>query len=140
MSTPSRFPLDFDALQRGDFLAPEVVEAATLCKRTDSGYWAKLLRLRQEVRDHFQGKRGDLVTIVQEGDGLRILTHPEQAEYAPKREERAVQQLLISQAEGAAVDLAQLNTEQRQRHERWMLRNAFRVQQALKPPPPELTG
>lgn len=133
----SRFPLDFDKLQRGDFLTPEQVEAATLKPRTDPQFWAASLQLRSLILAHFRG-RGDLVTIISEGDGLRILTHSEQAEYAPMREERAVRQLVLSHAEGKAVDVAQLSDEQRQRHERWMLRNAFRVQQALKKPPPEL--
>jgi hypothetical protein len=133
----SRFPLDFDKLQRGGFLTPEQVEAATLKQRTDPQFWAASLQLRSLILAHFRG-RGDLVTVISEGDGLRILTHSEQAEYAPMREERAVRQLVLSHAEGKAVDVAQLSDEQRQRHERWMLRNAFRVQQALKKPPPEL--
>jgi len=134
----SRFPLDFDSLKRGDFLSPEAVEEATLKQRTDPDYWRAVLRLKAKIVDHFKVAHGDLVTVVQRGDGLRILTHAEQAEHAPMREERAVRQLVLSHAEGQAVDLSQLDSEQRQKHERWMLRNAFRVQQALKPPPPEL--
>ena len=130
MTEGSRFPLDFDTLKRGDFLAPEEVEAATLTKRTEDHYWRKVLRLKAEIMDHFQAKRGEVVTVVSRGDGLRILTHAEQAEHAPIREERAIKQLVRSHAEGAAVDLSQLDTEQKQRHERWLLRNAFRVQQA----------
>jgi len=133
----ARFPLDFDKLQRGDYLTPEQVEAATLKPRTDPQFWAAALQLRSMILAHFRA-RGDLVTVISEGDGLRILTHAEQAEYAPQREERAVRQLVLSHAEGKAVDVAQLSDDQRQRHERWMLRNAFRVQQALKPPPPEI--
>ncbi len=132
-----RFPLDFDKLQRGDFLTPEQVEAATLKRRTDPQFWAASLQLRSLILASFRA-RGDFVTVVSEGDGLRILTHAEQAEYAPQREERAVRQLVLSHAEGRAVDVLKLSDEQRHRHERWMLRNAFRVQQALKPPPPEI--
>ena len=134
---PARFPLDFDKLRRGDFLTPEQVEAATLKRRSDPQFWAAALQLRAMILAHFRA-RGDLVTVTSDGDGLRILTHAEQAEYAPQREERAVRQLVLSHAEGKAVDVAQLSDEQRHRHERWMLRNAFRVQQALKTPPPEI--
>lgn len=135
---PSRFPLDFDSLKRGDFLSPEAVEEATLMERSDPHYWRAVLRLKAKIMDHFQVKHGEIVTVVQRGDGLRILTHAEQAEHAPMREERAVKQLVRSHAEGQAVDLTQLDAEQRQKHERWLLRNAFRVQQALKPLPPEI--
>lgn len=138
MTSPSRFPLDFDQLKRGDFLTPEQVEAATLRDRNHPQFWTALLRLRDDIRNHFQAKHGDFVTVVSDNEGLRILTHQEQAEYAPQREAKAVRQLLLSQAEGAAVDRDQLTAEQRQKHDRWILRNAFRVQQALKPPPPEI--
>lgn len=136
--TASRFPLDFDQLRRGDYLPPETVEKATLTERSHPQFWAAALKLRDEIRAHFQHAHGDLVTIVSERDGLRILTHQEQAEYAPQREAKAVRQLVLSHAEGKAVDVAQLGDEQRQKHERWMLRNAFRLQQALKPMPPEI--
>lgn len=133
-----RFPLDFDALQRGIYLPPETVEKAVLKSRTDPDYWAAVLRLREEIRKHFQG-RGDFVTVVCEKDGLRILTHVEQADYAPGREQQAIRQIVVAQLEGRAVDVQQLGDEQRARHERWLHRNSFRLQQLRKRPPPELT-
>lgn len=136
--TPSRFPVDFDQLRRGDYLPPEAVEKATLTDRSHPHFWAASLRLRDEIRAHFHHQHGDLVTVVSERDGLRILTHQQQAEHAPQREAKAIRQLLLSHAEGKAVDLRQLGDEQRQKHERWMLRNAFRLQQAMKPMPPEI--
>ena len=134
-----RWPLDFEALKRGDYLTPEIVEAAVQCSRFDKNYRLEVLRLRTMIQDSFVA-RGDLVTVVSERDGLRILTHSEQADYAPEREARSVRQMLLAKAEGAAVDLKQLGDEQRQRHERWLLRASWRLQQALKPPPPELSG
>lgn len=134
-----RWPLDFEALKRGDYLTPEIVEGAVQCSRFDKNYRLEVLRLRAMIQDSFVS-RGDLVTVVSERDGLRILTHSEQADYAPEREARSVRQMMLAKAEGAAVDLKQLSDEQRQRHERWMLRASWRLQQALKPPPPELSG
>lgn len=132
-----RFPLDFEQLKRGDYLNPELVEAAAQCSRFDKAFRLKVLRLREMIRAHFLAK-GDLVTVVSERDGLRILTHSEQADYAPEREERAISQMLLARAEGIAVDLQQLSDEQRQRHERWNQRIGWRTQQLMKPPPPEL--
>jgi len=134
---PRPFPLDFNLLRRGDYLTPEQVEDATLTTRSSVDYRVAMLQLRDQILAHFLGL-GDVVTVVTEKDGLRILTHAEQAEYAPTREQRAVRQLLISHAEGKAVDVSQLTDEQRERHNRWLLRNAWRLQQAMKPRPPEL--
>lgn len=132
-----RFPLDFDALNRGDYLSAEAVEKATLARRSDDGFWHKVLRLKEMIRDHFES-RGEIVTVRSEGDGLRILVHTEQAEYAQDRERRAIKQVLISRKEAQGVDVLQLGDEQRERFERWKHRNAFRTQQMLKPPPPRL--
>ncbi len=131
------FPLDFASLRRGDYLPPETVETAVLAQRSDPTYRIRTLALRDEIRMHFQ-RAGDIATVVFERDGLRILTHQEQADYAPAREARGMRQILTARIEGGAVDLAQLGDEQRQRHERWLLRNSWRAQQLLKPPPPEL--
>lgn len=137
--TPDRFPLDFDSLKRGDYLPPEAVESAVLAKRLDPNYRIYALGLRDKIREHF-ASHGDIVTVVFERDGLRILTHSEQADYAPQREGRAIRQIITAQCEGRAVDLAQLGDEQRTRHEGWLSRNSWRMQQLRKPPPPELTA
>lgn len=60
-----------------------------------------------------------------------IVTEPAKLEYKGPRDPVALW-------EAGTFLLRALSDEQRQRHERWMLRNAFRVQQALKPPPPEI--
>ncbi len=134
-----RYPLDFDLLQRGSYLAPEEVERAVSRERSDPGYRLAQMGLAAEIRRYFQGK-GDWATVVCDGAGLRVLTHPEQAAHAPARERRAVHQLLIAQVEGRAVDQQQLGDEQRERHKRWKLLSDFRLQQYRKTPPPELTA
>lgn len=136
--TAELFPLDFDTLKRGDYLPAEVVEQAVLASRTDPDYRVRTLVLRDEIRRHFREHRADIVTVVSEKDGLRILTHREQADHAPRRERRAISQIMVAQVEGRAVDVAQLQDEQRERHERWLHRNSFRIQQLRKPPPPAL--
>jgi len=134
------FPLDFNSLKRGDYLPAEAVEKATLTERRDPNYRIKSLMLRDSIREHFRTVCGDIVTVVSVRDGLRILTHQEQAEYAPQRESKAMRQIAVAQIEGRAVDLKQLSEEQRSRHERWMHRNSWRLQQLRKPPPPELSA
>lgn len=134
----SPFPMDFEPLQRGSYIPPETVESATMVRRSDPSYRVRALGLRDQIRQWFVETHGDFVTIVSENDGLRILTHEEQADYAPQREGRAIRQIMVAQAEGRAVDLALLGDEQRARHERWLHRNAWRAQQLRKAPPPQL--
>lgn len=137
-SNTTPFPMDFSNLKRGDLIPPAEVERATMCRSDAPEFWHEQMQLRDDIRRYFRATYGDLVTIRMEGAGLRLLTHPEQAEYAPHRANRAVRQMLTAQAEAAAVDVKQLSDDQRKSHDRFLLRNAFRVQQMLKPPPPEL--
>lgn len=136
---PSRWPLDFERLARGSFIPPEKVESATMKERTSPTYWCAVLRLRSQIQDWFREHRGDIVTVVSQGDGLKILTHEEQAVYSRRREMHGMRQILTAQVEGRSVDLDQLADDHRAKHEAWLSRNAFRIQQMRKRPPPRLT-
>lgn len=134
-----RFPLDFDKLQRGDILSPEQVEAAVLKSRTDPDYRLRCLGLRNMIEAHFADVRGDIATVVVRNDGLQILTHAEQAEYAPMKQAQAIRAYRKRHLELGAVDAAQLpSDEARQRLARAQELSGWRVQQLLKPPPKEL--
>lgn len=134
-----RFPLDFQALKRGDYLTPAQVEDATLTPRDNRHFRTAMLQLRDEIMAFFLG-RGEIVTVVTEQDGLRILTHAEQAEHAPARARKAAQQMLMAHAESQAVDVRQLTDDERQRHERAAMRISWQRQQLTKPEPPKLSG
>lgn len=135
------FPLNFDDLKRGDYLPPEDVEKATLTSRSDhKAFRIRALQLCKQIRGHFLRTLGDTVTVVFDGDGLRILTHQEQFEHAPKRADQALRQIALSQQEASAVDVRQLSDEQREQHDRFIRKNSWRLQQIRKPPPPELKG
>jgi hypothetical protein len=134
----SKWPLDYELLARGTTLTREQVENATNLSARDERYRLAALRLAHSIREHFAA-RGDFVTVISEGDTLRILTHAEQSRYAPQREAKAIRQIMVARAEGNAVDTKQLTDSEREWHEAWLRRNSWRAQQLLKPPPLELT-
>jgi hypothetical protein len=134
-----RFPLDFQALRRGDYLTPEQVEDATLTPRHSRLFRPAMLQLRDEIMAYFRSI-GQVVTVTTEHDGLRILTHAEQAQHAPTRARKAVEQMMTALAESKAVDVQQLTDEDRLRHERSLLRLGWQNQQLTKAQPPKLTG
>lgn len=136
---PTRWPLDFERLERGRVLSVEDVERATLTERNDErAFDLARLQLRGQIINYFRDFKHDCVTVVNDGLGLRILNHQEQAAYAPQRESKAIRQIRLAAAEGAAVDLKQLTDEQRDRHERWMAKNSWRMAQLSKRPNPQL--
>ncbi len=133
-----RFPIDCEPMKRGDYLAPEVVEKAVMVSRHHDSFWWKKIALRDFIRRWFRDNRGDFVTVTCEGDGLRILTHPEQSEHGARRGSKAVGQIMHAVSELSAVDVAQLPNEMHQSHARRQQLASFRAQQLLKSPPPLL--
>lgn len=133
-----RFPLDFDALRRGDYLPADVVEVAVSCSRSTVRYSIEVLRLCQMIRTAFMERGEGMVTVCRDGDGVRILTHEEQAEYAENRQARGIRNIFVAGIEARSVDPAQLrNDEQRKRLDRFLQVNAWRMQQLAKKAPPQ---
>lgn len=134
-----RWPLDFDALRRGDRLSPEQVERAVAVPRDSRAYALKAMRLAKTISRHFAEVDGDNVAVVFVKDALHILTHAEQAEYARRRLRSEVSATVRVIGLGHSVDAAQLTVEQREKHDRWCIRSSWLEQQMRKPPPPMLT-
>lgn len=137
MLDTSPYPMDFGSLRRGDYLPPERVEAIVDARRTAPDYRLRLLDLRAMVEIHFRSI-GDLATVITDQEGLRILTHEEQSRHAPKRARRHMRGMGKAAQEFAGVDVAQLSVEQRQIHDEAQRRHSWRLQQMMKPKPPEI--
>lgn len=135
----SRWPLDFDALQRGDLIPASKVEEIAGCTRDDRRYPMAMLRLSQQIRRHFMSERGDDVTVVSDHDDIRIHTMQEQAAYTRREDDRRRRSYVRNLRSGLSVDLSQLNETECREHRDWQVRAAWRKQQLGKRPPPSLT-
>lgn len=83
MTQPTeRYPLDFDALKKGDGISREKCESILRVSATDDKYGLKLLALKETVVRGLEN-RGLPVTVVCDHGGLKILTDEEAAEYNP---------------------------------------------------------
>jgi hypothetical protein len=139
MTSVERYPLDFEALNRGDTIPAERIERIYGISRNHRDYWSKQLRLRDQIEDHFLSVRGDDVSVKIESGDLVILGHRDQAHYTQQRARAAIRQYGKSFRKASAVDQSHLSDEERERHDRFVHVTGFRIQQLRKQPPPRLT-
>lgn len=117
MESANRFPLDFDALHKGDKIGPAVIEEFSGATRGSKEYdWAVMGfrgRICRELRI-----RGIHWTVRQVGDELHILTDEEAVEYNARMAKSGRRRMKRAHHRLAHVDPSQLTEPQRSAHER----------------------
>lgn len=103
-----RYPLDFDALAKGQFIPPEQIEAIYAVKRDHKDYQFRCLTLRDEI----MREREDLSVRMHKG-GLRINTDQEAAAYHATEAQRACNKVR-RQAEHLRSRIVRANLEGQQ--------------------------
>lgn len=132
-----RWPLDFEALKRGDVVPVSHVERIAGVKRDDAAFAFHALKLAKDIEHYFE-TCGDVVCVKSVRGSLHVLTHSRQAEYVQQRARHHVHGYATSYRKALGVDRALLTDEARKRLDRFLQTTAFRLQQMRKPPPPEL--
>ncbi|MFY9345544.1 MAG: hypothetical protein WAT39_23845 [Planctomycetota bacterium] len=140
MTEATPFPLDFDALNRGDIIPAERIEEIYAVSRTHTNFRFAAMNLAESIEAHFRTVKADELIVKHDGDSLRLLTHPEQSIEAQRRAASMVRGFGRALMKAAAVDQGMLDSHDRDRHARFVAVTAFRYQQLRKAPPPELTN
>lgn len=112
------FPLDFDALQKGDSISPEHLEKLTEKTRGTDAYNLAVLALRERIIRECKDREKHFTVAVVKGH-LRILTDEEAAVYnmrtfraAFRRQHRSLRMMANT------VNTAALSDTQKKEHER----------------------
>ena len=72
----SVYPLDIAALEKGDFIPPEMVEEYAKVPRNHPRYQLSLLALKDTIRKGLH-RMGRIWTLASKNGGIRVLTDPE---------------------------------------------------------------
>ena len=80
----TRFPLDYDALEKGCYIPPDEIQAQCEHPRDTKKYQLYVLTLIETIRKHLYAN-GKSYTVKQDRDGIRILTDEEATEYNASR-------------------------------------------------------
>lgn len=117
------YPLDFDALQKGDYIAPETVERITGVNRDSAHYSLKIMGLIASITERLAEREIPLHVVVrQENRGIRIEQDWPASAYVYSEAERARRSIARNYARLAqAVDSAEFDACQRRQHENRLL-------------------
>jgi hypothetical protein len=114
------FPLDFDALKKGDEIEADRLESITNTKRGTDQYNLAVLALRARIMQELKD-RGKFVTVAVVKGCLRLLTDEQAALYNARMYRAGFQRAGRSLKRLAKVDVGNLTDQQKQDHERTLL-------------------
>lgn len=122
----AKYPIDFDALEKGTYLAPRQCEDVLLCSMRDNSYRGKLLTLRDEIKSRLAA-RGLNVVIRTERLGLRILTDSEAVAYGPKSYRKLKKRLMNSHRDFCLLDRSKITPDEDTRYLKALHAQSFAI-------------
>jgi hypothetical protein len=121
-----RYPLDYEALAKGDYIPPERIERISGCKRSDRNFAFACMRLKEEIQKNCDG-----FCVKQEGFGLRIQIDSEASGYLAALNNSRYRGIIRSNRLLMKVDQEKLTPAQQREHERRMFVQSRMLQAAL---------
>lgn len=113
----TEYPLATDALAKGSYVPAEDIEAAFGVQRHLARYQLVLMRAAEYIEGRF-ADRGEVVFVVQEKGGLRVLTDEEAPAYAEKRFREGMRAAGRAHARQLAADRSRMSDAVRVQHDR----------------------
>lgn len=115
------FPLDVDALRKGQTIEVKQVEEITGCSRSDYRvYPLKLLWLSGKIQRELR-KRGRVLTLRTRDGALIVCDDADASLYNCKQGRSGIRRFRRAHFRNLAVDVAKLDEIQRKQHERTLL-------------------
>jgi hypothetical protein len=114
----TRYPMDFEALQKGDVISSATIERITTVNPRDYRAWQiAVLNLQSIVTRELRKLDRDWV-VCQKGNDLRILTDLEAKAYNARAQRAAIRKFAVSHRKNMAVDTSDFTAEERAEHHR----------------------
>jgi hypothetical protein len=114
------YPVDFEALKKGDTIPAEKIEEIFNTRRTDADYSLYQMKLRSRIIGE-RRKMGRPVSVRCDGPALVILTDSEASQYQARRCETALDKLADGNLGLQEVDVQNLREDEMKYHERRQL-------------------
>lgn len=112
-----KYPFDFDALNKGDTISPEIAESIVKVPRSHRRYSLKAAGLAKLVEREL-GARGKKCTVCVRNDAICILTDSEAAVYTKQQGSIARRKERLNFMRALHVDVTNLGPDERKAHER----------------------
>jgi hypothetical protein len=115
-----QYPLDFDALQKGDVISVEQIENIFGIKRTDRNFWAKTLNLRDRIAKEMIDRNRPVTVRTSQG-ALHICQDREATVYNHKRVGHAYRTMIKAHRRQLCVDVSDFTVEEKTEHDKRLL-------------------
>lgn len=112
----SKYPLDFDSLNKGDVVENGVIENFSGARNGTSKFGIAKMVLAKKIEDHLE-RRGMIVTVKSIRQGLHILTDIEASEYNADSTKQAIRRMGRCLARISGVDRSEFSIDQNLRHD-----------------------
>lgn len=116
MQETKKWPVDFEAIKKGDIITEAQCRAA-LSPKDDKDFQLKLLSLKDEI-ERRHADLGTVLTIKVTRNSLHVLTDPEASEYNESRQQHALRHFVKSHRRLIGVEISNLSPEQAGEHDR----------------------
>lgn len=126
-----RFPIDYEALNKGDVIAVAEVERLVQCPRDHRLFAMKATNLASTISLAMDDLGRPVTIVLREGD-LRVLTDDEASQYNHEMFKQFFRRMGRSLRRLAAVDVGQLDSEERGEHLRRLEVNGKTFAAAMK--------
>lgn len=113
----TRYPLDFDALDKGSVITREQVAEISGVPPDDQRFGFAVLHLRQRIEQELAA-RGRVLTLKTEDGGIRVLTDGEASQYNAEAINKGIAKMYRAHVRNMHVDAGLLNEKERRTHER----------------------
>jgi hypothetical protein len=120
MNVAERYPLDYDALAKGQTIDADRIEEIVGVSRTLATYSGKQVQLAATIEEEL-ADRGKPVTVQCIGAEIRILTDSEALAATDNRFRKYLRQARKANRNLAEIDVRNLSAKERQLHDREMV-------------------
>lgn len=123
------YPIDFDAVQKGDEYTPEQLKEITGCEPETKEYSFAVMSLCSQIMRECAA-RGSVVTVAMRRGNLCVLNDADAAEYNAKKVDTKFKQANMCHMRRLHVDVSKLDESQAKAHERSVLVQGAMLQAA----------
>jgi len=116
MDEATSYPIDFDALEKGSYIQPEVLEHVFQVKRDMSAYSLKMMTMCNEIMRQLSD-RGLEVVAKQHKSGIKILNDVEASAHTYQEAQLAMLKYRRNLTRALAVDRSQLDDKSQTIHD-----------------------
>lgn len=120
------FPIDFDALKKGDVISKDVIADFYGVEIGDRRYPLRAMAFSERICKEME-RRGRPVIVTCENDDLRVLTDKEASLYMERRFKETRRAAVTLHARAIRIDTSNIDPDRCRQHDRMLIEHAAEI-------------